>query len=137
MRFEGSCQCGAVRYAFEAERLLGYLCHCRECQHQSSSAFGMTVPMLADRLEWEGIPPHRWVRPAHSGRTTACLFCPQCGSRLIHQDALTPTYCSVKAGGLDRAADVEIVGHLWAKRRIAGLGFVDQLAGAKRRKLTA
>jgi len=39
----GGCQCGAVRYAVAAEPLRLYVCHCRECQKQSGSAFGMSL----------------------------------------------------------------------------------------------
>lgn len=121
MRFEGSCQCGAVAYSFEAERLLGYCCHCLECRKQSASAFGTTVPMLGERLQWSGLAPSRWDRAAHSGETTACMFCPTCGGRLVHQDAASPEHASIKAGGLSEADQLEIVGHLWTRRRLPGL----------------
>ncbi len=40
----GGCQCGAVRYEIEAEEIQTlYCCHCLECQHQSSSGFGMSL----------------------------------------------------------------------------------------------
>ena len=39
----GGCQCGAVRYAISAAPLRLIACHCRECQKQSASAFGMSL----------------------------------------------------------------------------------------------
>src|SRR5271167_4851648 len=41
---EGGCQCGAVRFQIAANRLVAYACHCLECQKQSASAFGISVP---------------------------------------------------------------------------------------------
>ena len=42
-RLAGGCQCGAVRYEIRGEPLSLYVCHCRECQKQSASAFGISV----------------------------------------------------------------------------------------------
>ncbi|MEM8613383.1 MAG: GFA family protein [Cyanobacteria bacterium P01_H01_bin.105] len=48
----GGCQCGQIRYEIQAEPLTLYVCHCTECQQQSSSAFGMSmsVPREAVKL---------------------------------------------------------------------------------------
>ncbi len=39
----GGCQCGAVRYEVQGTPHEIYVCHCRECRKQSSSAFGISV----------------------------------------------------------------------------------------------
>ncbi len=39
----GGCQCGTVRYEITDDPVALYVCHCRECQKQSSSAFGISV----------------------------------------------------------------------------------------------
>src|ERR1700730_909187 len=39
----GGCQCGQVRYESSGESVALYVCHCRECQKQSASAFGMSL----------------------------------------------------------------------------------------------
>ena len=39
----GRCQCGEIRYESVGETLSLYVCHCRECQKQSASAFGITL----------------------------------------------------------------------------------------------
>jgi hypothetical protein len=43
----GGCQCGAVRYEIAAAPLTLYACHCAECQRQSGSAFGLSMPVPA------------------------------------------------------------------------------------------
>ena len=35
----GGCLCGAVRYESAGKPLFSLLCHCRDCQHQSGSAY--------------------------------------------------------------------------------------------------
>jgi len=75
-------------YEIRAEPLT-HACHCKECQKQSSSAFGMSMPVLVTQLSFsrttetmEGV--------SDSGREVSCLFCGECGTRLFHNPAETP-----------------------------------------------
>jgi hypothetical protein len=116
----GGCQCGAVRYAIAAEPLRLYACHCRECQKQSGSAFGMSLIVSRAALALTQGATRVWSRRADSGRTIDCIFCAACGSRLWHEregiDAV-----SVKAGSLDAAVDFSRAIHIWTSRRLPGL----------------
>ncbi len=40
---KGGCLCGAVRYAVEAEQAAATVCHCRDCQKFTGSAFAALV----------------------------------------------------------------------------------------------
>ena len=46
----GSCLCGAVQYASEAEPLMTAVCHCENCQHQTGTAFSIIVGVPEDSL---------------------------------------------------------------------------------------
>jgi len=116
MNYSGGCQCGAVRYAIAAERLTVYACHCRECQKQSASAFGLSVPVFLTSLEVHG-RLEVWRRPTDSGSYTDCYFCPTCGSRLYHQGANRPGMATIKGGSLDNAAELTPVAHIWTSSR--------------------
>jgi len=52
---EGGCQCGHVRYRLNGPPLTLCACHCRDCQKQSASAFGMSLwvrqPCFAEEPE--------------------------------------------------------------------------------------
>ncbi|WP_444875214.1 GFA family protein [Mangrovibrevibacter kandeliae] len=39
------CECGRLRCESAGKPLGLHVCHCRECQKQSASAFGMSLPM--------------------------------------------------------------------------------------------
>src|SRR5437899_11866971 len=43
--YTGGCQCGSVRYVLTTEPIRLAACHCKECQRQSGSAFGMSMPV--------------------------------------------------------------------------------------------
>lgn len=112
MSFTGGCQCGKVRYSIQTDRLVSYACHCRECQKQAASAFGMSVPVMLASLRVEG-ETASWRRATDSGSHTDCHFCPTCGTRLYHAGANRPGMVTVKGGSLDRAQDLDPVAHIW------------------------
>jgi hypothetical protein len=109
----GGCQCGAVRYEIDAEPLTVIACHCTECQKQSASAFGMTVPVLRAALRIVKGEPKHWSRIAESGNELGAMFCPTCGVRLYHEPA-NKALLNVKAGTLDDRSWAQPVGHIWA-----------------------
>ena len=68
---EGGCQCGAVRYRITGEPIALYVCHCRECQKQSASAFGLSLEVPRAALRLTSGTPRRWTRMSDSGRRLA------------------------------------------------------------------
>lgn len=116
----GGCQCGAVRYQLLDDPLEIYVCHCRECQRQSASAFGISVIVAAAGLRLTQGEPRFWSRPTDSGNTLDCAFCPDCGTRLWHQRRGDDGGLSVKGGSLDKPPDLHGVPHIWTARALAG-----------------
>jgi hypothetical protein len=109
----GGCQCGACRYEITMAPLTAYVCHCTECQRQSGSAFGMSMPVPRTGFFVRQGEPRTWRRTAASGRTVDCAFCPDCGSRLFHLPTRNDAVVNVKPGTLDEPDRVRPVGHLW------------------------
>ncbi|NLR75786.1 GFA family protein [Leeia aquatica] len=112
MELSGQCQCGASRYRVMGEPLLVFACHCKECQRQSASAFGMGLWCRVQTREVSG-ELATWTRQTPSGRTMDCLFCPQCGSRLFHQLRDQPAILSIKPGTLDDTRWLRPGAHIW------------------------
>ena len=111
----GGCQCGAVRYTLAAAALPPVICHCTECQKQTASAFGMTLPVLRRDLTLTSGALKEWRRLAESGRELACYFCPDCGTRLYHSSSMGPAYWHLKPGTLDDTSWLAPVAQVWAK----------------------
>lgn len=112
----GRCQCGAVRYSVKAPPLAFYVCHCTECQKQSASAFGESLQVRADDLELSGTSS-TFVRRTDSGRLMECLFCPQCGTRILHRIAGGPPVVNIRGGTLDETGWLRPAAHLWTSSR--------------------
>src|SRR5437762_12413499 len=47
MEIKGGCLCGAVRYTAEADPTSATVCHCRDCQKFTGSAFATLVHKAA------------------------------------------------------------------------------------------
>ena len=116
----GRCQCGAAAYSISAEPSAIYVCHCRECQKQSASAFGISVSVTKAHFHLERGDVRTWSRRTESGRTLDCKFCAACGSRLWHEGP-DRDELSVKGGSLDRPVDLGSAIHIWVSRKLPGV----------------
>jgi len=117
----GGCQCGAVRFSVAGEARALYVCHCRECQKQSASAFGMSLQVSRARLKLLSGKPRTWSRATDSGRRLDCVFCGECGSRLWHERDAASETVTIKAGCLDLPVDVSEATHIWTVRKLPGV----------------
>ena len=124
----GGCQCGAVRYEVAAAEVLTLICcHCRECQKQSASAFGMSLilPRAAFALLQGELLSFQWRSDRRAARRGS--FCPACGVRIYNDDAEAGPWVSVKAGTLDDTSLLAPVGQLWTIRAQSWLALPDGL----------
>jgi hypothetical protein len=98
--YTGGCQCGSVRYVVTIEPIRLLACHCKECQRQSTSAFGMSTPVKKDSLTVAGVTK-QFTRVADSGNEVTGVFCPECGVRSYHVLKSSPDVASIKPGTFD------------------------------------
>ena len=108
----GGCACGAVRYAIDAVPRAFYLCHCTECQRQSSSAYGESLRCNPASVTVEG-EMKTARRSSESGAVRLGDFCPDCGVRLFHRSEGDRDRLNVKAGTLDDTSWLVPAGHIW------------------------
>ena len=111
---DGGCQCGRVRYRVEGEPIGLAVCHCRECQRQSGSAFGMSLALRRDAFQLVAGELASFTTVADSGRSKRCHFCPSCGTRIFHQSF--EAAISLKAGTLDDTSWLVPTAHYWTQR---------------------
>ncbi len=110
----GGCQCGHIRYAVTGEVLRLNICHCRDCQRQSGSAFSMSLVIKPNALRLDRGELKYFTVTADSGREKTCAFCPACGVRIYNR---TSALMSVKAGTLDDTSGLVPDAHYWTKRQ--------------------
>jgi hypothetical protein len=114
---DGGCQCGAVRYRLVGEPLDLYACHCTECQHQSGSAFGMSLIIATAAFELVSGELKHFTRRCDSGGNLICSFCPTCGTRIHHRRGSHRASLSLKPGTLDDTSWLAPEQHIWTRSK--------------------
>lgn len=96
----GGCLCGKVRYTVAGEPAFSGICHCRNCQRYTGSAFEPVVayPSAAITLQGE---LKTYNDTGDSGKAVYRRFCPNCGSGVIADADALPGLTLVLVGGLD------------------------------------
>ena len=119
--FLGGCRCGAVRYALAVDELpLTYACHCRDCQTWSGSAFSQQTFLPEEALNVTG-PLVIYELTSPSGRISTQRMCGVCHTRIFNSNSARPGIVVVRAGTLDRSDELDVVAHIWVKRKQAWL----------------
>jgi hypothetical protein len=123
---EGGCRCGRVRYRVALARPPKvYACHCLDCQTWSGSAFSLQFIVPEAELEVTDAPDlYERVSP-DGARTSRQRGCSACFARVFNTNTARPGLAVVRAGTLDRSDELEIVAHIWTKRRLKGLAIPD------------
>lgn len=106
MRIEGSCHCGAVHFAVEADAPVPYLrCYCSICRKTAGSGgFAINLGARADTLVVRGRRTLcRYQARLEDGRTSPAQrhFCSRCGSALWVWDPRWPELVHPHAGAVD------------------------------------
>jgi len=104
----GHCLCGNVSYRLESEPFAQALCHCRDCQRQTGSAFSIVIGVPRDTFSVEGdtLASIETTGEVH-GTPTRRHFCSNCGSPIFSVVDAQPEVVYVKAGTLDDASWLE------------------------------
>src|SRR3954447_13862646 len=96
----GRCLCGGVTYTVDAEPMVQAVCHCSECQRQTSSPFSVVVGVPEAALQVEGDTLSSFTTASEaSGGETKRHFCSGCGSPLFSPSAGAPGRAWSKGGG--------------------------------------
>jgi hypothetical protein len=114
---QGGCQCGAVRYQVTGQPIAVSVCHCRECQRQSGSAFGMSMIVPREAFRLLAGEMKSFTRNSDSGRPVTCSFCGECGTRIHHEVRYMAGVLNIKPGTLDDTSFLAPSTEVWSMRR--------------------
>ena len=110
--FTGRCACGAVHYRATARPTFSWLCHCRDCQRASGSAYCAIGYLPRDALTVQGEVRYHTVL-AESGNRVSRGFCASCGSPMFILADLVPDLQGVWAASLDVPDQFDPVVQVW------------------------
>jgi len=106
MKIEGGCLCGKVRYSAKADPAFVGVCHCKNCQRFSGTAFASVVGLPKPALKLQG-ELKTFTDRGDSGKAMLRRFCPECGSSVIEEAEAMPNMVMVLIGTLDDASWVK------------------------------
>ena len=99
-KMTGGCLCGQARYSANADPVFVGVCHCKDCQKQTGTAFSVLVGIPKSAMSIQG-----QVKTFHdtgdSGQPIERNFCPECGSPIFKEGALAPGVAFIFTGTLD------------------------------------
>ena len=81
MHTTGSCFCGAIEWEADVDENAVGICHCRDCQIFSGSAFRLSGGNAPEFNITKGTPKY-FDKPADSGKVRRMAFCGDCGTHL-------------------------------------------------------
>ncbi len=115
---EGGCLCGAVRYRVTGQPVRASICHCRNCQRRTGSAFGMGAYFRPEQVEiLRGELKTYAYRSDESGRWLHMQFCPQCGGTVTWTAEALGDLRAIAGGTLDDPDWLQIDRHGWTRSK--------------------
>jgi hypothetical protein len=127
---QGGCLCGAVRYSGDAEPALVAICHCRDCQKNTGSAFGFLILVPKDALEFQGTLK-TFSSLADSGKPILRHFCPECGSSVSEEPSIRPGFVLINGGTLDHPNAIKPSMEIYCDRELPWVQLGDMQRFAK------
>jgi hypothetical protein len=126
MTVQGRCHCGEITYEADVEPGTVNVCHCRDCQMLTGSAFRANIAAPADRFRLLTGKPREYVKVADSGARRVHAFCAICGSPVYSCAPENPQMYSLRLGALsERDALGRPARQIWTKRRLSWMPKLD------------
>lgn len=100
MQVHGHCHCGDVAFEATVDPARVTVCHCRDCQALTGTAFRITVPAAVESFRLLQGEPTTYVKVGSSGARREHAFCGRCGSPIWSRAVENAQYLGVRVGGL-------------------------------------
>ncbi len=115
MKIKGQCLCGAITYESAAEPVTSAICHCRDCQRSTGSAFSLVTVIPGEGFSVTGEPKVVNTVGEDHGLENDRAFCGDCGSPLWTISPGMPGMVILKSGTLDDTSWIEPQLEVWGR----------------------
>lgn len=114
-RRKGGCACGAVRYETMGDPMRISVCHCKDCQRRSGSAFGVGCYFRREAVTLSGGATRKYERISDAGRHVVTHFCEHCGTSVYWTPEVIPNAIGIAGGTFDDTDWLDPKLHIWSK----------------------
>jgi hypothetical protein len=116
MQVDGGCHCGAITFTAEIDPADVSICHCKDCQALTGTAFRVAVPTQASTVKISGEPRVFIKTTADSGARRRQAFCGDCGSPIYASaDTDAPQIIALRVGTIRQRAELPPREQIWRK----------------------
>jgi hypothetical protein len=128
MKIDGSCHCGRITFEAEIDSGASSICHCRDCQKLTGTAFRLTVPVAAERFHLLTGSPKIYVKTADSGAARAQAFCGDCGTPIFATAAdQAPEVYGIRVGTIRQRDQLAPTKQIWRRSALPWLPAMSEL----------
>ncbi len=115
---EGGCLCGAVRYRVTNEPVRASVCHCRNCQRRTGSAFGVGAYFREADVEIRGELRTYEYRSDETQRWLRTQFCVHCGTTVSWTAEALAGLRAIAGGSFDDPGWLKVDRHGWTRSKL-------------------
>mgnify|MGYP002713771234 FL=1 len=112
-KYQGRCLCGSVQFTVEQALKQIQLCHCKQCQRSSGTAFASNIPIAKSNFHIQSGADLIASYESTPGKLRK--FCSRCGSPVYSERTSTPDEIRIRAGTLDGDLDARPVFHFYVE----------------------
>jgi len=121
MNISGGCFCGELRYEADITDAPVGVCHCRDCQILSGSAFRTSCAVAPGKFKVTKGEPSHFDKKADSGKVRRMLFCGNCGTHLcsLPTQEEENSFISVRVASADQFAQLTPMAEIYCDSKVA------------------
>ena len=108
-----TCFCGQLSVTMEGDPLMHGLCHCRQCQKMSGSAFTFSGYWPRSAVKNMSGDASCYRKESESGRWLDVYFCPTCAGKVYWHLEFNPDVIGLPLGAFDSQTFPPPVYSLW------------------------
>jgi hypothetical protein len=130
MIVRGGCFCGAITFQADIDAGRVGVCHCRDCQILSGSAFRMACPAEPASFQFTQGAPKYFEKTADSGKVRRLAFCGDCGTHICSfpgDSAEAGNHVSVRVAACEDFHTLAPVAEIYCDSRVPWLSPIDEL----------
>ena len=119
MKVHGRCHCGAIEYEADVDPARVTVCHCRDCQVLTGTAYRTTVPTPIGDFVLRSGAPKTYVKVADSGNRRIQAFCGDCGTPIYACAYDNPRTYGLRIGSLAERDALAPTRRIWCRSALA------------------
>ena len=125
MHITGNCFCELIEYEAELDESAVGICHCRDCQIFSGSAFRTSGIVSQQNFRFTKGKPKYFDKVADSGAMRRMAFCGECGTHLCSLPSEDGGFVSVRVASCREFDQLKPAAEIYCSSRVSWLSSLE------------